>query len=102
MIRITLTAEEKTELEKQHRTERDSRVSDRIKAVLLNVEGWTQVAIAQALRIFLETVHDHLHEYIESKKLKPANGGSDPKLSPTQTTQLIKHLEEITYTKVSS
>lgn len=102
MIRITLTAEEKKELEKQHRAERDSRVSDRIKAVLLNVEGWTQVEIAQALRIFPETVHDHLHEYVESKKLKPANGGSNSKLDMAQTTQLIKHLEDITYTKVSS
>ena len=97
-----LTAKEKQDLEVQHNTERDSRVSDRIKAVLLHDEGWTQVAIAQALRISSETVHDHLQDYSESKKLKPDNGGSESKLNQEQTVQLINHLENITYTKVSS
>ena len=31
----------KKDLEKQHRTERDQRIADRIKAVLLNTEGWS-------------------------------------------------------------
>jgi len=101
-MKIMLTAKEKQDLEVQHKTERDSRVSDRIKAVLLHDEGWTQVAIAQALRISHETVHDHLQDYIESKKLKPDNGGSEPKLNQAQTAQLINHLENITYTKVSA
>lgn len=101
-MKIKLTAEEKRELEIQHKTERDSRVSDRIKAVLLHEEDWTQVAIAQALRISAETVHDHLEDYINSKKLKPENGGSKPKLTQAQTVQLITHLENFTYTKVSA
>jgi len=101
-MKITLTAVEKKELETNHKTEHDRRVADRIKAVLLHEEGWAQVQIAQALRISPETVHDHLQEYIESKKLKPDNGGSDSKLNPTQTNQFIAHLERITYTKVSA
>jgi transposase len=101
-MKITLTAAEKKALEIDHKTERDSRVSDRIKAVLLHAEGWTQVQIAQALRISPETVHDHLQDYIDLKKLKPENGGSDSKLSHTQTVLLIAHLENITYTKVSA
>ena len=101
-MRITLTAAEKKALEINHRTERDSRVSDRIKAVLLYEEGWTQVQIAQALRISNDTVHDHLQEYIKSNKLKPENGGSDSKLNSTQTTALIAHLENTIVTKVSA
>lgn len=101
-MKITLTAEEKKELEVSHRRERDSRISDRIKAVLLADEGWTQVEIAQALRISSETVHDHLHDYTDSKKLKPENGGSNSKLNEQQTAELASHLESNTYTKVST
>jgi transposase len=101
-MKTMLTAEKKKELEVQHKTERDGRIRDRIKAVLLNDEGWTQVAIAQALRISAETVHDHLQDYTNSKKLKPENGGSDPKLNQIQTAQLIAHLENVTHTKVST
>lgn len=101
-MKITLTAVEKTELETKHKTEPDRRVADRIKAVVLNAQGWTQTLIAQALLISPETVHDHLQDYINSNKLKPENGGSDPKLNQTQTTKLITHLENRTYTKVSA
>ena len=74
-MKIVLTIKEKEELELQHSKERDRRVADRIKAVLLNAEGWTQKQIAQALRIRYETVQDHLSDYKNSKKLKPENGG---------------------------
>ena len=50
-MNINLTEEEKNKLEAQHKTERDSKICDRIKAVLLANEGWTQQKIAQALRI---------------------------------------------------
>lgn len=101
-MKIELTEAEKKELEANHRSERDRRVADRMKAVLLHVEGWTQIDIAQALRIFPETVHDHLEEYRNTKKLQPDNGGSKSKLNEAQTAQLIAHLENITYTKVSA
>ena len=101
VMRIALTAEEKKTLDANHRTERDGRVRDRIKAVLLSSEGWTQVQIAQALRISSETVHDHLQEYIKSNKLKPENGGSVSKLN-NYTTALITHLENTTYMKAST
>jgi transposase len=100
-MQIDLTSEQKAALEKQHKTERDKRVADRIKAVLLTAEGWTQVHIAQALRIRPETVHNHLIDYIKEEKLKPTNGGSSPKLSESHTAELISHLETKTYLKVS-
>lgn len=52
---INITAEEKAKLEKQHRKERDGRIRDRIKAVLLICEGWTICQISQALGIHEET-----------------------------------------------
>lgn len=100
-MNIKLSSEQKVALEKQHKTERDGRVRDRIKAVLLHVEGWTQTQIAQALRIRPETVHDHLKDYQTEEKLKPTNGGSKTKLSDDQTFSFIQHLEEHTYLKVS-
>jgi predicted ArsR family transcriptional regulator len=62
-MKTILTNNQKLDLEKCHRTERDGKVRDRIKAVLLHSEGWTQENIAQALRINPSTVWDHLNEY---------------------------------------
>jgi len=98
-MKIALPLKEKEELELQHRKERDRRVADRIKAVLLNAEGWTQKQIAQALRIRYETVQDHLNDYKDSKKLKPENGGSQSDLDACQTSEIIGHLETHTYLK---
>lgn len=55
-MRTELTPEEKIALEAQHRKERDGRIKDRIKAVLLSSEGWNIPMISQALRIHEETV----------------------------------------------
>jgi transposase len=100
-MKIELTKEEKEELETRHKRERDGRIKDRIKAVLLFCEGWSQVQIAQALRIKPTTVHDHLEDYTNSRKLKPQNGGSESHLTPAQTTELIQHLETNTYLKIA-
>jgi transposase len=70
--------------------------------VLFFSEGWSQVAIAQALRIRPETVHNHLEDYRQSKKLKPENGGSSGHFTAEQTCELIEHLEAHTYTKVGN
>jgi transposase len=99
-MKIDLTKEEKERLEREHKKARDRRVADRIKAVWLHSEGWSQLQISQALRIRPETVHDHLEDYRQSKKLKPENGGSDSWLSGDQAMSLINHLEVVTYLKV--
>ena len=98
-MKIVSSTKEKEKLETQHSKERDRRVADRIKAVLLNGEGWTQKQIAQALRIRYETVQNHLNDYKSSKKLKPENGGSQSHLTSFQTSELISHLEANTYIK---
>jgi len=49
-MKISLTEAQKSTLELQHKSERDGRIRDRIKAVLLNSEGWTQRQIAQCIK----------------------------------------------------
>jgi hypothetical protein len=39
-MKIFLTDEERSALQKQHKKERDKRICDRIKAVLLRDKGW--------------------------------------------------------------
>ena len=99
-MKIILNKSEKEELELLHKSERDRRIADRIKAVLLRSEGWSQVEIAQALRISAETISKHLADYDKTKNLKPKNGGSDTRLSRHQITELTHHIESKTYTKV--
>jgi transposase len=96
-MKITLSEEQKEKLEEQHKTERDSRICDRIKAVLLANEGWTQKQIAQALRIHETTVWGHVKDYLLQEKLKPISGGSSSKLNEQQTIDIIAHLEKNTY-----
>lgn len=96
-MKITITEDQKQKLEEQHRTERDSSICDRIKAVLLASEGWTQKQIAQALRIHETTVWGHINDYVLQEKLKPSSGGSSSKLNEEQTIEILSHLEQNTY-----
>ncbi len=100
MPKITLTAQQKVALESRHKTSRDARECDRIKAVLLRSEGWSPSAIAQALRKSEYTICRHLDAYLEKEKLRPENGGSESRLSDEQTRQLVEHLSEYTYAHV--
>jgi predicted ArsR family transcriptional regulator len=70
-MKLELSTAQKKTLETQHRVERDGRVRDRIKAVLLKSEGWTNEAIGQALRIHPETVAQPLRDWTQEEKLNP-------------------------------
>ena len=94
---IFLTNEEKAQLRVQHKRERDRRICDRIKAVLLYEEGWAVATIAKALLLSDDAIREHINEYKESKKLKPESGGSFEKLSVEQSEQLEEHLRCHTY-----
>ena len=96
-MKIPLTEAQKIHLEAQHKCERDGRIRDRIKAVLLNDRGWTYKQIAQALLIHETTVWGYLCDYLREEKLKPSGGGSKSKLDDQQTSELISHLEKNTY-----
>lgn len=92
-----LTIHERDQLKLQHKRERDKRVCDRIKAILLYDEGWTPQQIAKVLLISDQAVREHVHDYQTSKKLHPESGGSEEKLSKEQSEQLEAHLREHTY-----
>lgn len=94
---IFLSDAERAQLKAQHKQERDKRICDRIKAVLLCDKGWSIVAIAEALLLSEDAVRKHITEYKESKKLKPENGGSNTKLSIEQSEHLKQHLQNHTY-----
>jgi transposase len=98
-MKIALSPEEKTDLEYRHQHERDKRISDRIKAVLLRDEGWSVSKIAQALRLHNDTVFRYFIEYTELNKLTPNHHGSEQKLNGEQTTELLAHLQEHLYDK---
>lgn len=87
-----LTDTEREQLKLQHRRERDGRVRDRIKAVLLYDEGWSPKDIARVLLISDEAVRKHIDEYQTSKKLKPESGAAE-KLSAEQSQKLEAHLQ---------
>lgn len=94
---IFLTEQKRAQLKAQHKQERDGRVRDRIKAVLLSGEGWTPQQIAKVLLISDQAVREHVQEYKASENLKPKSGGSEEKLSEQQSKQLSAHLEAHTY-----
>lgn len=100
-MQINLSQNQKNHLEARHKSERDVRICDRIKAVLLNSEGWSNRQIAQALRLHEETVFTHLSDFVNLEKLKPENGGSESKLNKAQTAELIFFLTENTLTSTT-
>jgi len=100
MPQITLTSQQKIDLELRHKKARDARECDRIKAVLLKSEGWSTASIAQALRKNECTISRHVDDYLKTEKLMPENGGSDSLMNDEQTQQLIEHLAQCTYAHV--
>lgn len=92
-----LNDQERNHLKIQHKQERDGRVRDRIKAVLLYDKGWSPQQIAEALFISDQAVRNHIDDYKTSSKLNPESGGSNEKLSQKQSEQLVAHLQEHTY-----
>jgi|TARA_B110000467_G_C18259369_1_gene445366 transposase len=92
-----LTIEQKNELLNQHKKEKDKKIGDRIKAIILSNEGWTYRLISEALLIDEETVSRHVQEYKEKEKLKGGAGGSKSNLTTEQSNELAKHIEESLY-----
>lgn len=88
---------ERARLKIAHKIERDGRIRDRIKAVLLYDNGWTPKKIAEALLISDEAVRNHIEDYKTSQKLRSESGGSKSKLSDEQSRQLERHLQKHIY-----
>jgi transposase len=95
-----LTSLQRSSLLALHRKERDKKVADRVKAVLLYDDRWTPPKIAQALLIEESTVRDHIKVYQKDERLTPDYKGSQPILSIEETKALSDHLETKIYVKI--
>ena len=87
-MKVTLFPQKKKELEQMNDFNRESRMCNRTKAVLLSSEGSRKSIIYQAR---------HINDYLLSEKLKSEIGGVQSKISATQTMHLIEHFSEKTY-----
>jgi transposase len=97
-----LNAEERKDLLVRHRRERDGRVRDRIKAVLLRDDGMSYGEIARVVFLSDEGVRQQIDDFLKQNgKLQPDNGGSEARLSEEQAKKLEAHLEEKLYTSTS-
>jgi transposase len=83
-----LTTSQRLSLKLAHRSERDRKIGDRMKVVLLADQGESMAMIARFLFIDEQTACWHLQDYLNDEKLRGSSGGSVGKLSPEQVTQL--------------
>lgn len=92
-----LTPDERKNLIASHKKERDKRVCDRIKAVLLYDKGYNYTQIAEILLLDDETIRRHVDDYFSIQKLISKNGGSQSYLSEAQSLELKLYLELKTF-----
>lgn len=97
MSKNILTEEQREKLKARHRVERDRRVCDRIKAVLMYDDGYSYVEIAKVLLLTHEAIRKHIADYQNTSKLHTDNGGSTSKLNETEQQELVMHLETNNY-----
>ena len=71
-MRAILTTEQRNLLLAEHRTERDRRRANRIKAVLLRDDGWSYEHIAAALFLSDEGVRRQIKDYLKKNKPEEA------------------------------
>lgn len=92
-----LLPEQRATLLKKHRLEKNGKIRDRMKCVLLSDQGWTYRAISEALFLDEETISSHVLEFKEKDKLCNHSGGSQSKLSSEEEILLIQHIESTLY-----
>ncbi len=78
-MKIFITDEQKTEREHRHHTCRDKREC----SGPVGLRGLAFSDDRQALRLHEMTVNRHISDYLNHRKLKPENGGSQSPLSKT-------------------
>lgn len=88
----------KLEMEKRARQTKDLHERLRLCIILARSEGMSHELIAQAHRISVSSVYKYIAEYEKDNKTQhESKGGSESKLSPDQTKELLKYLEEVTF-----
>ena len=77
----SLTGEEVRSLRALHRSCRDRRLADRIKAIVLLGTGWTVLDTAEALMLDEDTIH----EYVQTIPARWNRPTAEPALSGQQS-----------------
>ena len=93
----SLSREKIAELEKRHRSLRDKRQADRVKAVIALSRGWSAAQIAEILLFDEKTSRKYFERYQQGgiqALLDDNYSGSAPKLDAHQMNELEKYLEE--------
>jgi transposase len=97
---MNLTTEQMSQLKMQHKHERNGKVRDRIKALLLINDGYSYEQVAKILLVDDSTIRRHVDEYVESQKLSNNNKGSESKLNHRQKSELVEYLKASTFVNV--
>ena len=100
-----LSTEEITELEQLHRSLRDRRQADRVKAVIALSKGWPAAQIAEILLFDEKTSRSYFERYQQGglpALLDNHYRGAEPKLDEHQISELKEHLEEIIFPDAKS
>lgn len=87
-VQYFLTASQRSSLKSAHRIERDRKIGDRMKVVLLADQGESFAEIAKFLFIDEQTARRHLQDYFDNDKLGGSSGGSESKLNSEQAARL--------------
>jgi hypothetical protein len=83
-----LSAIQRSTLKSAHRIERDRKIGDRMKVVLLADQGESFAEIAKFLFIDEQTARRHLKDYFDNDKTGGSSGGSEGKLTHEQAARL--------------
>ena len=100
MNRRRLTDKEMAELKRLHRTTRDKRKADRIKAIVLLGKGWSDADVAEALLVDPKTINHWFARYADGgvdSLLKDGHRGGLSYLTPEQLRELESHLADTHY-----
>ncbi|AFL73495.1 IS630 family transposase [Thiocystis violascens] len=100
MLDYTLPAAELAALRAAHRSTREKRAADRIKAVVLLATGWSAEQVAEVLQVDPNTVRTHFRRYQDGgvkALVNLAYRGSTCELSEAELACLDAHLQTHVY-----
>jgi transposase len=100
MDEYQLTAAQIASLKALHRTLREKRLADRVKAVALLGSGWTPQQVAEVLFLDEKTVRSYFAHYTQAGEkglVQLSYQGKSPSLTDAQQEGLARHLDENTY-----
>lgn len=96
-----LTNEERSSLEKELKQAKNAANWKRIFVILNYDDGFSIEELAKLTRLSPWTVEEYLKLYSSKRKTDDdPRGGSSSKLTESETSDLVKHLTEVTYLKV--